>query len=192
MRICAGRTAQLFNYSAIATDVGISQPTAVKWASILEASFLTFRLEPHFKNFNKRLTKSPKLYFHDTGLVCFLLRITSSAQLENHPLKGAIFENWVVSEIQKSYRNNGTEPPLYFWRDQHGHEVDLLIDNSSHLYPIEIKSGATFRSEWLDGLAWFNKLQDFDKGSVIYGGNEDFNFKDVMVQSWSSLAPPNT
>jgi len=184
MRICAGRAAQLCNYSSIASEVGVTQPTALKWASVLESSFLLFRLEPHHNSFNKRITKSPKLYFYDTGLICSLLRITSPEQLEHHPLRGAIFENWVVAEMMKKYRNNAVEPPLNFWRDQHGHEMDVVIDEAINLYPIEIKSGATFRAEWLKNISWFNALQDFERSSVIYGGDESFVFKDCSVKSW--------
>lgn len=187
VRICAGRASQLTQYSSIASEVGISQPTAVRWASILESSFLVFRLQPHFRNFNKRIIKSPKIYFYDTGLLCYLLRIQSANQLNGHPLRGAIFENWVVSEIYKHYFAQAKEPALYFWRDQHGHEVDLVLDNSDSLYPIEIKSGATFNSEWTAILDWFNELQSFKQSMVVYGGNESFSFKDSEVRAWSEL-----
>lgn len=187
VRICAGRTAQLCNFSSIATEVGISQPTAIKWASVMEASFLLFRLEPHFKNFNKRLTKSPKLFFCDTGLVCFMLRITPPEQLESHPLRGAIFETWVVNEMIKTYRNRAEEPPLYFWRDQHGHEVDIIIDKSTHLHPIEVKSAETIRPEWLQNADWLNKLQGHSLSTLIYGGNDSFVFKNCEVRSWKDI-----
>lgn len=187
IRVCAGRAGQLCNYSSVASEVGVSQPTASKWSSILEASFLVFRLEPHFKNFNKRITKSPKLYFYDTGLVCFLLRITSPEQLLYHPLRGEIFENWVVAEVLKHFRNQGKEPPLYFWRDQHEHEIDLVVDRSTILHPIEIKSGATFKPEWLKNVSWFNKLQDYTESTLIYGGDQSYDFKQCSVTSWKNL-----
>lgn len=188
VRLCAGRTGQLLNFSALGSEVGISQPTAVKWASVLEAGYIIFRLQPHFRNFNKRITKSAKLYFTDTGLVCFLLRIASSEQLENHPMRGAIFENWVVAEAMKHYRNEGSDPPLYFWRDQHGHEIDLVIDKAGTLFPVEIKSGATFNKEWLKNIDWFNALQDHRQSGIVYGGPDSFSFSECQVQSWSKLS----
>lgn len=187
IRICAGRCGRLSEFSSIASEVGVSQPTAVRWASILEASFILFRLQPHFKNFNKRIIKSPKLYFYDTGLLCFLLRIQTPEQLSTHPLRGEIFENWVISEYFKLNFSRGKEPPLYFWRDQHGHEVDLVIDASDHLFPIEIKSSASFSTDWGQNLTWFNKLQNFNESMVVYGGDESFKFKEMEVKSWKSI-----
>lgn len=188
IRVCAGRCGRLSEFSSIASEVGISQPTAVRWAGILEASFILFRLQPHFKNFNKRIIKSPKLYFYDTGLLCFLLRIQSPEQLSTHPLRGEIFENWVISEYFKLYFSQGKEPALYFWRDQHGHEVDLVIDTSTHLFPIEIKSSASFNPDWGQNLTWFNKLQNFNDSMVVYGGDESFKFKEMEVKSWKSVS----
>ena len=128
IRLLAGRAGQVMSFSSLAEEAGITQPTAKKWISALETTFICYTLRPHFKNFNKRITKAPKVYFHDTGLLCYLLRIKSTDQLSLHPLRGAIFENWVISEIMKHYSNTGQEEPLYFWRDQHGHEIDLVID----------------------------------------------------------------
>lgn len=187
VRVCASRVGQIAQYSEIATDVGISQPTAVKWASVLEASFILFKLQPHYKNFGKRIIKSPKLYFYDTGLLCFLLRIKSPDQLLNHPLRGSIFENWVVSELHKYYYTLAQEPPLYFWRDQHGHEIDLIKDMGDVLFPIEIKSGTTFHRDWLKNIQWFNKLQNFSKSYVVYGGKESFPHAEAEIVSWSDM-----
>ena len=187
VRLCAGRIANLTDYSAIGSEVGISQPTAVRWSSILESSFITFRLSPHFKNFGKRLIKSPKLYFYDTGLVCQLLRIRNIDQLVSHPLRGSIFENFVIAECMKLSFNKGESPGLYFWRDQHGHEIDLIIDKGSELIPIEIKSGATFHNDWLKNLAWFANLQSNSSDYLVYGGDETFTHNKTNVVPWSEL-----
>ena len=187
IRVCATRAAQLSVYSAMASEVGISQPTATRWASVLESSFITFRLAPHFKNFGKRITKSPKIYFYDTGLLCYLLRIRNAVELQNHPLRGSVFENYVVSEIVKRYYNQGTEPPLYFWRDQHGHEIDLLIDGPRELYPIEIKSGMTFSPDWTKNLDWFLALQGSQKSAIIYGDDQAFEYKSANIVPWDQL-----
>lgn len=185
VRICAG---QLINFSSIGTEVGVKHPTVSSWLSALEASFLIFILQPHFKNFNKRIIKSPKLYFYDTGLLCYLLRIKTAEQLESHPLRGAIFENWVISEKLKHDFSKAKEPAFYFWRDQHGHEVDLVSDESTYLLPTEIKSGATFGEHWLSDLTWFNNLQDYNKGQLVYGGEKSFTYKNVDVVSWVDLS----
>ncbi|RMG40715.1 MAG: ATP-binding protein [Candidatus Dadabacteria bacterium] len=184
-RLCAGRTGNLADYSSIASEAGITQPTAVRWASVLEASFLIFRLKPHFVNFNKRIIKSPKIYFFDTGLLCYLLHIRTKEHLFNHPLRGAIFENWVIAEIHKAYFAKGLQPPLYFWRDQHGHEVDLVVDNGSKLHPLEIKCSATFNSHWLKTLNWFNKLQNYNRSHIIYAGDENFTHGGSEVLSYN-------
>ncbi len=187
VRVCASRVGQLAQYSEIASEVGISQPTAVKWSTVLESSFILFKLQPHFRNFGKRIIKSPKLYFYDTGLLCFLLRINSPEQVLTHPMRGSIFENMIVSEIHKFYYSLAQEPPLYFWRDQHGHEVDLVADLGESLFPVEIKSGSTFHSDWLKNILWFNKLQDFAKSVVVYGGTESYPHKDSEIVSWQDL-----
>lgn len=190
LRLLAGRTGNLANFSSLASEVGVSQPTAARWLRVLEASHLVIRLEPHFRNFNKRITKSPKLYFLDTGLACSLLRITNAAQLENHPLRGALYETWVVAEAIKGYSALGQDPPLYFWRDQHGHEVDLLVDCSTHLHPMEIKIGSTFQPSWLKNVRWLNELQEYHQGHLIYGGDEAFSYQGVQVVPWHAADFP--
>ncbi|PID99741.1 MAG: AAA family ATPase, partial [Acidobacteria bacterium] len=149
VRLCAGRVGQLINYDSLASDAGISQPTAKSWLRVLQASYICFLLEPHHKNFNKRIIKSAKLYFADTGLLCYLLRIASPDQLVTYPLIGSIFENWVITELKKKFHHHGRQPPLYFWRDQHGHEVDLVADKGNSLFPVEIKSGQTFQKNFI-------------------------------------------
>jgi predicted AAA+ superfamily ATPase len=184
VRLCAGRVGSLADYSTIAYEVGVSQPTAVRWASVLESSFVTFRLMPHFRNFGKRIIKSPKIYFYDTGLLCQLLRIQTEDQLKLHPFRGAIFENLIVSECLKQYYNKGLTPPLYFWRDQHGHEIDLVIDSGNELIPFEIKSGATFQPDWCKNLHWFSKLQNTTKKHLIYSGDSEFEYQGITVWPW--------
>lgn len=187
VRLLAGRTGQLLNLSSLGNDAGISQPTAGSWLSLLKASFICLTLEPHFKNFGKRLIKSPKLYFYDTGLLCYLLRIRTLDHLMSHPLRGAIFENWVVTEKLKGFFNAGQEAPMYFWRDSNGHEVDLVLDRGTHLDPIEVKSGATFDPSFLDGLEYFAALQGRPGGELIYGGQESFVSRGVRVTSWQDV-----
>ncbi|MGZ3775286.1 MAG: ATP-binding protein [Pseudobdellovibrionaceae bacterium] len=188
LRITASRTGQLSNFSSLGSDVGISTPTAQKWFGVLQASYIAFTLNPHFVNFGKRIIKASKIYFFDTGLLCYLLRIQTPDQLENHPLAGAIFENWVVSEYYKKFTSEAKEPPLYFWRDQHGHEIDLILDLGKKLFPIEIKLSQTFHTDFINNILWFNELQKTQDGQVIYGGNKDFPFQNIKVNSWSEIS----
>ena len=187
VRLCAGRAGQLISYDSLASDAGISQPTAKSWLSLLQTSYICFLLLPHYRNFNKRIIKSSKLYFTDTGLLCYLLRIKSPDQIASYPLKGSIFENWVISEIKKSFHHNGMEAPIYFWRDQHGHEVDLVVDRGDSLFCMEIKSGQTFQKDFLSSIIWLNKLQNQRTGACIYGGDKSFQIDEIMVHSWKDL-----
>lgn len=187
VRLVAGRSGQLVNHSSLASDAGISSPTAKSWLSLLEASFICYTLQPHFRNFSKRIIKSPKVYFYDTGLLCYLLRIRDLKQLESHPLRGAIFENWVISEHFKNAFNLGREAPYYFWRDQHGHEVDLICDQGQILDLIEIKSGQTFHPDFLKNILWLGSLQGTHTGTLIYGGADSFEFKGYTIRSWDKL-----
>ena len=149
--LCAGRTAQLLNYASLAGDCGVAQPTAKAWLSVLETGFIAFRLPSFHGNLRKRLVKMPKLHFYDTGLVCWLLGIRTPDQLRIHPLRGAIFETWVVSEIAKHRINRGETGGLYFYRDSNGAEADLLIEHPSHLAIVEAKSAATASSDLFAG-----------------------------------------
>ena len=153
LRLCAGRVGQLVNLSALGADAGITHMTARAWLSVLEASFIAFRLPPLHRNLTKRLVKTPKLYFHDTGLLCWALGIRSAAQLDTHPLRGAIFECWVVSEIVKHHTHRGLAPRLSFFRDQKGHECDLVIEQGDRLTAVEIKSGQTVASDVFAALS---------------------------------------
>jgi len=172
IRLLAGRVGQVMSFNSLGGDAGITQPTVKSWISALETTFICFTLAPHFRNFNKRITKSSKVYFYDTGLLCYLLRIKTTQQLNVHPLRGAIFENWVIVEYLKTYCNLGEEAPMYFWRDQHGHEVDLVIDKGEYLDLIEIKSSQTQQKEFFKNIDWLNKLQKKDSGTCIYAGKE--------------------
>lgn len=188
VRLAAGRVGQLIDYTGIANDAGVSSPTVKAWISGLKSTFICFNLEPHFKNFNKRLIKSPKLYFFDTGLLCYLLRIHSQKELETHPLYGSIFENWVISEKLKQKFNKGLESNYYFWRDQKGNELDLVADNAGQLYPIEIKSSKTFHPSFLKGIEYLNTLQKTEYGEVIYGGTDSYEFKNFKITSWKNIS----
>lgn len=189
IRLSAGRVGQLLSASNLASDTGVTHPTVSRWLSVLESSFILFRLQPHFRNFNKRIIKSPKLYFYDTGLLCYLLRIQSATQLQTHPLRGFIFENWVIVELMKDWFNRGEEAPFYFWRDQHGHEVDLVIEQNDELKLIEIKAGQTSVMSWSDAIHWLAQVQNKKGGSVVYGGNKDFTVNDVKFLGWKHLSP---
>jgi predicted AAA+ superfamily ATPase len=187
IRICAGRIGQLVNFSQIGNELGISYHTVQKWLSILEASFIVFRLQPWFSNYNKRIIKTSKLYFYDTGLASNLLGIKSSDELDIHFMRGALFENLIISELAKSFYNAGQRPSLYFWRDNSGNEIDCLIESGQKLIPVEIKSGTTISGDWLKGIRFFQKLTGSvnpENSFLIYGGMENQVRSECMVVSW--------
>jgi hypothetical protein len=157
VRMMAARCGQLLNLNAVANDLGVAQTTARDWLAVLEASYIAWRLPPYHTNFGKRLVKTPKLYFHDTGLAAWLLGITDAATLQVHPMRGALFENMAVVEYLKHCRQQGLGNGLYFWRDNIGNEIDLLIERAGELWPVEMKSGATFQPEWLRGLTTWQR-----------------------------------
>jgi predicted AAA+ superfamily ATPase len=184
--MCAARCGRLINLSGIASDCGITHNTAKEWISILEASYIVFRVVPYFNNLGKRLVKTPKLYFYDTGLATYLLGIKAPEQLAVHPLRGAIFETFIAAEIMKSAFHSAEPPSLYFWRDRSGNEIDFIIDRGSDLLPIEAKSGRTVASDWFDGLKnWRAFARDRAKQAVlIYGGDETYSREGATVTSW--------
>jgi predicted AAA+ superfamily ATPase len=188
--MCAGHIGQIVNYSTLANQVGISVSTAQSWLSILETSFIAYQLNPYFRNFNKRIVKSPKLYFYDTGLACSLLRINSLDALENYYQKGGLFENFIINEISKSYYNKGSRPPIYFWRDSTGREIDLVLDLGGRLLPIEIKSGRTFNSDFFKNIAWWENVADLplETGLAIYGGDADWETANGKLVAWKNLS----
>lgn len=188
--LCAGRSGQIVNLSSLANDCGITHNTAKAWISILEASYILFQLRPHFTNFSKRLIKSPKLYFYDTGLVCWLLGIRESGQLASHPLRGSIFETFILSELLKTRLNAGEKGQFHFWRDSNGNEVDVIADVGTKLMPIEIKSGQTLNRDFFIGLERWAKLAGTQATSptLIYGGLEKSARKEVKIYGWDAVA----
>lgn len=191
VRLCAGRSGQILNLSSLAADCGVTHNTARAWISVLEASYVLFLLQPHHANFNKRLIKAPKLYFLDTGLLCWLLGIQEQAQLAVHPLRGAIFETWVVSELRKAWLNRGERPLFTFWRDSNGNEVDLLLESAEGLMPIEIKSGQTLNRDFFTGLRRWLALAGpmAHSPTLIYGGEGTHEQRGVRVLGWGSDFP---
>ena len=180
LRLCAARVGQLLNMNNLAMEVGVDSKTINSWIGVLESSFVAFRLQPHFKNYNKRIVKMPKLYFYDTGLATALLGIENKNQLDLNIYKGALFENLIVLELVKSRYNMAKLNNLFFWRDHKGNELDVLIDNGSSLIPIEIKSGKTITNEFFKGLKYWQKLSGLDAGYVVYSGSEIQNRSDEL------------
>lgn len=189
VRLCAGRSGQLLNLSSLAADCGIRHNTIKSWISVLEASYILFQLRPHYKNFNKRLVKSSKLYFYDVGLMCWLLGIREIEQIAAHPLRGHIFETLIVSEYMKGYLNRGEGAPIYFWRDSNGNEVDLLVEVGTRLMPIEIKSGQTVNNDFFTGLRRWMEIagEQAESPTLIYGGAESYGHDGVNVVSWEEF-----
>lgn len=185
VRLCAGRCGQLLSLSGLAEDCGISHTSARRWLSVLEASFIIALLRPHHRNFGKRIIKSPKLYFLDTGLLCYLLEIRSSKELLHRAERGAVFESFVVSELYKNYTHRGEQPRLHFWRDIGGREVDVLLDQGTELTPVEVKSGQTIAPGFFDGLAHWRALAGEETpAALVYGGEEMYRRKGVCVYPW--------
>ena len=186
LRLAAARSGQLLNLSSLGADVGISSVTAREWIGVLEASYLVMRLPPYFENFGKRLVKTPKLYFLDTGLMCWLLGIHSAAILSTHPLRGQVFETMVVVEAYKAALNKGQQAALYFWRDSAGQEVDLLAQRDGVFESYEIKSGSTFSADWFKQLTKLEKLNpNAARATVIYGGSESSSRSQGEVLAWA-------
>jgi len=189
LKLCAARTGQLLNLSSLANDCGITHNTAKAWISVLEASYIVHLLPPHHRNFNKRLVKTPKLYFLDTGLASWLLGIQNIDQLSIHSQRGALFETWVVSELLKARYNSGEVSNLYFWRDRTGHEVDLLVDLGTRLSPLEIKSGQTINRDYFKGLDFWQRLAAESAGQpwLIYGGDSKQIRSGVNILPWNEI-----
>jgi predicted AAA+ superfamily ATPase len=189
LRLAAARTGQLLNLSALANDCGISQPTAGAWMNVLEASFIVKRVAPYYRNFGKRLVKTPKLYFLDTGLCAWLLGITSEAALATHYARGALFETWAVSEALKWRAARGDAQPLYFWRDNIGNEADLLLEQGGGHTLVEIKAGQTFQADWLKALGTVDRhLGGATRRALIYGGATSRVQGETQVIAWRDLA----
>ena len=192
VRLCAGRTGQLVNQASLANDVGVTANTISDWLSVLEASFIIYRLQPYYENIGKRLVKSPKLYFIDTGLAAWLMGIETNTQMQRDPLRGNLFENLVVMETLKSELNQGKDPRLFFYRDSHGNEVDLVIQSGHELTPVEIKSSQTWHRSFLKGINYFKSLlgDRVLKGTVIYGGDSNRTTDSYRLRSYKMLSAP--
>lgn len=181
LTLLAGRIGQVINYTSLSDDTGVSATTIKNWISVLKASYVVFELPPFFENIRKRVVKSPKLYFTDTGLAAFLLGIRTAEQASRDPLRGGLYENLIILEIMKYRLNQGRRPDLYFFRDTHGSEVDLLIREQGKLFPVEIKSSATFSKSFLKGIERFRSLTSNCRadGAVLYNGDQQFQVKNV-------------
>jgi len=172
LRLCAGRTGQLLNMNSLAVETGVDNKTIGAWLSVLEASFVVFRLQPYHKKYNKRIVKMPKLYFYDTGVASALLGIENPDQLALHPFRGGLFENMIIVDFLKSRYNKGKPNNLYFWRDSLGTEIDLLVEKANSLLPIEIKSGQTITDDYFKSMSAWLRISGMEKGWVIYAGDE--------------------
>lgn len=189
IQLCAGRIGQLLNYASLASDAGISPNTAKAWLSVLESSYILYRLQPYYRNFNKRLVKSAKLYFHDTGVACSLLGIRDENQVSLHYMKGALFENMIIGEFIKRAFHRGEHRQPYFWQDNHGREIDCLLVNGDRITPVEIKSGKTMSTSYFDNLMFWWPLAGLadDQGVVVYGGDQSLLTSAGALVSWRQL-----
>jgi predicted AAA+ superfamily ATPase len=186
LRLCAGRAAQPLNLTTLANDTGIAVNTAKAWLSVLEASYLIFYLPPYYNNFNKRIIKTPKLFFFDTGLLCHLLGIAAPKQLETHHYFGNIIENALIAELYKKRANQGRKPVFWFWQDQHGNEVDLLIEEGGALTALEIKASQTFNPRLFSGLAKWRQLATGSfRRVLIYAGEQRMEMEHGLLMPWA-------
>lgn len=195
VRLCAGRTGQILNLVSLGNDAGISHATARAWIDLLQTSYIIHLLPPWFANTGKRLIKSPKLYFHDVGLACWLLGLRTAEQVARDPLRGSLFENLIVMEAMKDRLNAGDSPEMYFYRDSEGNEVDLLLPVGGRMHAIEIKAGATVVPDYFKGLRTFARHhpEALAGGCVVYGGEHGQSRSDWPVHSWRTLLrnPPH-
>ncbi|KAA9356289.1 ATP-binding protein [Larkinella humicola] len=187
IQLLAGRIGQLFNQQSLAVELGIDNKTVNAWLTVLETSFIAYRLPPYYQNFSKRIVKTPKVYFYDTGLAAYLLGIRSVDDLGVHFARGALFENLIINELTKNWLNQGQRPPFYFWSDQSNHEIDLLIDRGKSLTAVEIKSGRTIQPDFFKGLDYFQKLAPQTTSTLVYGGNDAQQRTDARVLTINEL-----
>ncbi len=187
--LCAGRSGQVLNSTSLGNDAGVDHTTARRWLSVLEASFIIKLLRPYHRNFGKRLIKSPKLHFLDPGLLCSLLGIRGPEDLKVHSARGAVFESFVTAELLKAFAHRGRRPPLYFWRDSTGHEIDFLMERDSRLLAVEAKSGETVPRSFFDSLEWWRRLvKDTDTPALLlHGGEESFTYRGMFARPWKVL-----
>lgn len=188
VRICAGRIGQIVNLEEIGGEVGVSSHTIKEWLSILEASFILFRLQPYFDNFGKRMIKSPKLFFIDVGLAAYLLGIENPLQMNRDPLRGHLVENLVIVELMKWRYNQGLDPQLYYYRDVQKNEIDVIFKNGDQLVPIEIKSSQTYHSEFLQKLEFFQQLAKSraPEGYLIYAGDQEQKIRSIHLLNYKN------
>lgn len=188
LQLCAGRIGQQLNLVSLANECGIDVRTTQNWLSVLESSFVVFFMKPHHKNFNKRLVKTPKLYFYDTGLACSLLGIKSEKELTNSHFRGSLFESYAIAECFKYKHNTGSQTSFYYWRDNKGVEIDLLAENGRKLLPIEIKSTQTFREDHLSHLRKWNDYASQRGGVLIYDGPQSYTSSDgISIANWREI-----
>ena len=188
MGLLAGRVGQVVNASSLANDAGIAPNTAEDWISILEASYIVYRLQPYYKNVGKRLIKSPKIFFYDTGVLCSLLNLSTVNELTNHYAVGSIFENFIISEFKKEVSETNKSARIYFYRDNHGNEMDLVIDTGGNLIPVEVKSSATYSNTLFKGFDYWKKnIDEKANGFVVYGGENSQKIQSNELVSWMNL-----
>lgn len=189
LKHCAGHAGQMLNLQKIANEIGVSQPTAQSWLSVLETSYIVFTLPPYYRNFNKRLVKTPKLYFYDTGLVCYLLEMTRSIDLHTYYQRGAIFENLIIAELHKHQLHTYQKKDIYFWRDNNDVEIDVLMEDAGKLRIGEIKSSETIQPSFFANM---QKIATFandttTKSFLLYGGNSSFEYLNTQVIEWRAV-----
>jgi len=189
VRLCAGRAGQIINYTSISNDLGISLNTVKNWLSILKTSFIAFELKPYYQNFNKRITKTGKLYFYDTGLLCSLLGLDKAQQYQTHYLKGGIFENFVIAECKKQFFHRGIKPNFYFWQNSHKLEVDLIVEKNQSAMVFEIKSGQTPHKNFGKNLVKWKEMANVENNSVkvIYGGDTQLTMYGIEYVPWNKI-----
>ena len=188
MMICAGQIGQVLNKESMANSTGVSAHTIEEWLTVLEAGYIIYRLPAYFKNFRKRIVKSPKLYFLDVGIVSYLLNIQEERQFFFHPLKGNIFENMVINEFLKNLYNKGLRSNLYYFRDSNNAEIDLIFDTAFGPVPLEIKSSETFNSRFLKGLKYFSQFdQNYKMGGLIISNNSYYNYNKYKISGYNHI-----
>lgn len=188
LRLCAGRTGQMVNQSALSNECGIDVRTVNSWLSVLESTYVIKLLQPFHRNFNKRITRSPKLYFVDTGLACSLLGIRSIEELSVSHFKGALVENLIIMEMVKNSLNNASTTSFHHWRENNGVEVDLIVDSGNHFHPIEIKSAQTYSADFLKNLKKFRSYSSATEATLLYDGDMEFTTEDsIAVLNWKTF-----
>jgi hypothetical protein len=188
LKVCASRVGQEVNYTSIGNDTGVDQKTVLSWFGILEASFIAFRLQPFYNNLGKRLTQMPKLYFYDTGLCCSLLELETESHVNTHPLRGALFENLIILELLKARFNNGQRSNLFYWRDRTGNEIDVLLDQSAQVVPVEIKTSATFTTDYVKGINYWKKINPNVKKAFVVFTGKTASLDKISILNWKEIA----